>query len=306
MTPSVASTGPGDSTGPYSNPSDHQRQALSLNFNPLATVDDSSMCTWYHKGCMASDAINYDSHATVPDDCYYARSGCLDKWTPAKNYGCEKGGVATCAEHDNLPAAEQITIHVPGLCTYDYPSPPSPPPPQFPMSINTKTEHISVVVFTTSQPYTEAQETALKNDLAKQYNVDASQIEVSYEKVDSSRRQLSQGRRLSVVYEYKVTIISESPEAAAQLTTQLQSDFATFDLARAILGPNLLTLPVVSTQRRVIALEPPSPPPQPAGLSVGAIVGIVIGVIAGVAIICLIAYCVMKKKSSAKEVAPSY
>jgi len=288
------------SPGKYENSGVHQRQALSIDFDPTATVPGE--CTVYYKGCMNSNATNYDEFATVPDDCYFPRYGCLD--TTALNYGCLEGGITTC-EHDTLPAEEQITINVPGICSYNFPEPPSPPPPKFPDSTSTETQYQTVVSFESSQQYTEAEIDAIKADMAQEYGVDQSKVLIDVIEILTSRRRLERGRQLATRYEVIITILSDSPEAAEALTTKVEADLNDFDKAAALL-PGLLTLPVVNTQTVVIALTPPSPPPGDGGLSGGAIAGIVVGAVVGVALIGVIAFCILKKKGGAKEVAPNY
>ena len=61
----------------------------SLNFNPLATIDDGS-CTYCVDGCMDPDALNYNSLATCPAPCTFCIYGCMDP--AANNYN----SAATC------------------------------------------------------------------------------------------------------------------------------------------------------------------------------------------------------------------
>ena len=61
----------------------------SLNFNPLATIDDGS-CTYCVDGCMDPNALNYNSLATCPEPCIYCIYGCMDP--AATNYN----SAATC------------------------------------------------------------------------------------------------------------------------------------------------------------------------------------------------------------------
>merc|ERR1719327_432451 len=154
MMPPAASASAG-----YDNPSAHQRQALSIDFNPAATVPGS--CT-----------LNYDEHATVPADCYFTRSGCLD--STAINYGCTSGGIEKC--NMDLPSQEQITVHVEGLCSYQYPEPPSPPPPKFPSDTETATQFETKIEYKSDTQYTGAEITALTNSIASEYGVETSNV----------------------------------------------------------------------------------------------------------------------------------
>jgi len=61
----------------------------SLNFNPLATIDDGS-CTYCVDGCMDQNALNYNSLATCPAPCTFCIYGCMDP--AANNYN----SAATC------------------------------------------------------------------------------------------------------------------------------------------------------------------------------------------------------------------
>ena len=56
---------------------------LALNFDPYATVDDSS-CVYPNYGCIDSLACNYDSLATVDDGSCLNIYGCTD--STAINY----------------------------------------------------------------------------------------------------------------------------------------------------------------------------------------------------------------------------
>ena len=62
----------------------------ALNYNPLATIDDSS-CVYDVTGCMDPTATNYNSLATIDDgSCVYCVDGCMDSM--ATNYD----PLATC------------------------------------------------------------------------------------------------------------------------------------------------------------------------------------------------------------------
>lgn len=78
----------------------HLKDGLSLNYNPLATVDSKRHtseneygCILEREGCMDSMAANYDPKATKPTYCWPDRYGCLHP--AALNYGCPNKFVYT-------------------------------------------------------------------------------------------------------------------------------------------------------------------------------------------------------------------
>ncbi|SVB58479.1 uncharacterized protein METZ01_LOCUS211333, partial [marine metagenome] len=71
--------------------------STATNYNPLATVDDSS-CVYCVYGCMDSTALNYDPLATCDDgSCTYCVYGCMD--TTQFNYN----PLATCDDGSCIP-----------------------------------------------------------------------------------------------------------------------------------------------------------------------------------------------------------
>jgi hypothetical protein len=77
--------------------------SLASNYNPLATVSDSS-CTYILYGCTDPTAVNYNSSATNDDgSCVYY--GCTDP--TATNYnasavvGCDASGSTSCCTYSS-------------------------------------------------------------------------------------------------------------------------------------------------------------------------------------------------------------
>jgi len=204
---------------------------------------------------------------------------------------------------------------VEGLCSYVYPSPPSPPLPGIPPGVDTTTIFRTKVEFTRSLPYTSTELVSLKDQLAILYNVPIERVQATVEAEVTTRR----GRHLASSYLVTVTIESSSEAAMNSVTNAVESDMSSLESARSIFGDSVTSLPTVASKVVVTMLLPPSVPPitspSPSppsessdGLGVGVIVGIVIGALAGLIIIGMIISCVIKKKKAkdASAVSPSY
>ena len=51
----------------------------AIEWSPLATIHDQSLCMYGERGCMDSEAVNYMESATIEDSCVYPRLGCMVK-----------------------------------------------------------------------------------------------------------------------------------------------------------------------------------------------------------------------------------
>ena len=96
----------------------------AFNYNPLATVSNTSTCVTTRRGCTSPTALNFDMSARHPGVCYERVQGCLDP--AAFNYRCGYGGselLTPCAmdsSHTALAGARtatsMVTVHQPLVC----------------------------------------------------------------------------------------------------------------------------------------------------------------------------------------------
>ena len=86
---------------------------LATNYDPSATVHDATFCALERRGCLASSALNYDPHATVPGPCYEPVLGCLEP--RALNFGCS----LNVTTHDLLADGEAAALAAAANVTMD-------------------------------------------------------------------------------------------------------------------------------------------------------------------------------------------
>jgi len=310
----------------------HERDQLATtsSFDPTATVHDASMCTWYHLGCKAATAMNYDQYATVNYDgtetfeqCYYEKAGCLNR--QALNYGCESAGQTPCD-----PVETMVTEHVSTRCSFyttPPPSPPTPPTPKDAAAVNAKkidtevkfevSEGDAATVCDSKQDIAEttaAEALALQNSSAS-FVIPEESVECQVSG-STARRRLATNYQVVIAYTVKVWGPAQTEEeataAAAAFVAGINSPAFTSNTVQVGGTSYQITATATSTpEPTTVYIEPPSAPPAPpsppksdSGLSVGAIVGIVLGVLAFLVCIAVAVVMMMKKKS--KAVTPNY
>jgi len=86
----------------------------AANYEPSATKNSRTWCLPERFGCTAPTALNFDEHATISTECYFAMPGCLDP--RALNFGCELPGADACSTPPEV--STDVNTHVAPLCTY--------------------------------------------------------------------------------------------------------------------------------------------------------------------------------------------
>merc|ERR1712060_543126 len=148
------------------------------------------------------------------------------------NYGCPTPGPIPCPSYLNSSlSGSRVTSHVAALCSYVYPSPPSPPSPNTPPGVETVEVFKTVIEFTSTEKYTDAELNTLKTNLASQYNVPVDKIGV-----EQTEKTTRRGRQLTSSYETKVTMESDSAAAMNDVTDAVESDMSSLESAQNIFG----------------------------------------------------------------------
>jgi hypothetical protein len=272
----------------------HARDGLAINFNPAATVHDSTSCIIERYGCMSSTALNYEPHATVNWECWEPHEGCLNP--AAANFNCSIQQFTACTGA-NAPAASipRVSVHAPIVCVFATAAPAFPPPspahpPIAPLG--------SILTVFTTEVVLLFDGTLDDFDEQVLYKI-SEQLCVSVLGIDASYC-VSTAASASVKVTTVVTSADEAASDAAAATARtalltaaaIDTVFTGFGLT-ALAGAEVKQVQVYS-----IVNAPPSPPPGP---DWPAIIGGTVGGVVGFLLILGVIYYMKKRKSNKVE-----